>query len=61
MKAKERNWEEVRLQAAIAAMQGILSNATMVGGITEIEKRINKDECELLAMSCVGYANTLVE
>lgn len=58
---KERDWEEVRINAAIIAMHGILSNATMVGGITEIAQRINKDECELLAMSCIGYANTLVE
>ena len=47
------NWDEIRIQAAIAAMKGMLANAALVDSYRDYGISIEK--------SAVGYANTLIE
>lgn len=51
---KTINWDEIRIQAAIAAMQGMLANATLVDD-ARLDYRITIEQ------AAVSYANTLVE
>lgn len=51
---KTINWDEIRIQAAIAAMKGMLANATLVDD-ARLDYRITIEQ------AAVSYANTLVE
>ena len=51
---KIMNWDEIRVQAAIAAMKGMLANATLVDD-ARLDYRITIEQ------AAVSYANTLVE
>lgn len=51
---KTINWDEIRIQAAIAAMQGMLANATLVDD-ARLDYRITIEQ------AAVSYANTLVK
>lgn len=46
---EDEHWQEVRERAAIAAMQGLLSNSSKVGKIVDY------------TMSAVDYADSLIE
>lgn len=46
---EEEHWQEVRERAAIAAMQGLLSNSSKAGKIVDY------------TMSAVDYADSLIE
>ena len=48
------NWDEIRIQAAIAAMQGMLANAALVDD-ARLDYRITIEQ------AAVSYANTLIE
>lgn len=61
VKSKDKvDWQQIRIQAAIAAMQGIISNEDFV---QDIEK-LSKDTASVrkrTAIICVEYADVLVK
>jgi len=53
---KIMNWDEIRVQAAIAAMQGMLANAALIN-----DTRLDLNYRITIEQAAVSYANTLVE
>lgn len=61
MKSNEMNWEEVRANAAIAAMQATISNEKLLDGTGIIAKKIGRNTRDLIIANSIDYANKLVE
>lgn len=59
---EQTNWEQVRIQAAIAAMQGILANKYIAGRFTDgYSTRETTMSEKRLSYESVAYADALIE
>jgi hypothetical protein len=54
------DWEQVRIQAAIAAMQGMLANETHSASVGIIAKEDGKSNTEVMAEAAVQLADALI-
>ena len=55
------DWQKVRIQAAIAAMQGMLSNDCSVQSAMDISEKVRRLPSDILATTAVSQADALVE
>lgn len=55
------DWQKVRIQAAIAAMQGMLSNDCSVQSAMDISEKVRRLPSDILATMAVSQADALVE
>ena len=55
------NWEEVRIKAAIAAMQGLISHQKAYIEAIRLSREIEVDTGHILACTAVEYANALIK
>lgn len=55
------DWQQVRIQAAIAAMQGILSNGCSVQSVMDMSEKVHRLPSDILATMAVSQADALVE
>ena len=58
---KPIDWQKVRIQAAIAAMQGILSNDCSVQSVMDMSEKVHRLPSDILATMAVSQADALVE
>ena len=58
---KPIDWQEVRIQAAIAAMQGMLSNDCSVQSVMDMSEKVHRLPSDILATMAVSQADALVE
>ena len=55
------DWQQVRIQAAIAAMQGMLSNDCSVQSVMDMSEKVHRLPSDILATMAVSQADALVE
>jgi hypothetical protein len=55
------NWQQVRIQAAIAAMQGMLSNDCSVQSVMDMSEKVHRLPSDILATMAVSQADSLIE
>ncbi len=55
------DYNQVRIQAAIAAMQGILSNETLSASVGKIARDDGRNNIEIMAKAAVELADALVK
>jgi hypothetical protein len=55
------NWQQVRIQAAIAAMQGMLSNDCSVQSVMDMSEKVHRLPSDILATMAVSQADALIE
>lgn len=55
------DWQKVRIQAAIAAMQGMLSNDCSVQSVMDMSEKDHRLPSDILATMAVSQADALVE
>ena len=60
-RSKLVDWQQVRIQAAIAAMQGILSNDCSVQSVMNMSEKVHRLPSDILATMAVSQADALVE
>ena len=58
---KPIDWQKVRIQAAIAAMQGMLSNDCSVQSVMDMSEKVHRLPGDILATMAVSQADALVE
>ena len=58
---KPIDWQQVRIQAAIAAMQGMLSNDCSVQSVMDMSEKVHRLPSDILATMAVSQADALVE
>lgn len=58
---KPVDWQKVRIQAAIAAMQGMLSNDCSVQSVMDMSEKVHRLPSDILATMAVSQADALVE
>ena len=58
---KPIDWQKVRIQAAIAAMQGMLSNDCSVQSVMDMSEKVHRLPSDILATMAVSQADALVE
>lgn len=58
---KPIDWQKVRIQAAIAAMQGILSNDCSVQSVMDMSEKVHRLPSDILATMAVSQADALVK
>ena len=58
---KPIDWQKVRIQAAIAAMQGMLSNDCSVQSVMDMSEKVHRLPSDILATVAVSQADALVE
>lgn len=58
---KPIDWQQVRIQAAIAAMQGMLSNDCSVQSVMDMSEKAHRLPSDILATMAVSQADALVE
>lgn len=55
------DWQQVRTQAAIAAMQGMLSNDCSVHSAMDMSEKVHRLPSDVLATMAVSQADALIE
>lgn len=60
-RSKLVDWQQVRIQAAIAAMQGMLSNDCAVRSVMDMSEKVHRLPSDILATMAVSQADALVE
>ena len=55
------DWQQVRIQAAIAAMQGMLSNDCSVQSVMDMSEKVHRLPSDILATMAVSQADALIE
>lgn len=55
------DWPQVRIQAAIAAMQGMLSNDCSVQSVIDMSEKVHRLPSDILATMAVSQADALIE
>ena len=55
------DWQQVRIQAAIAAMQGMLSNDCSVQSVMDMSEKVHRLPSDILATMAVSQADALVK
>ena len=58
---KPIDWQKVRIQAAIAAMQGMLSNDCSVQSVMDMSEKFHRLPNDILATIAVSQADALVK
>lgn len=58
---KPIDWQKVRIQAAIAAMQGMLSNDCSVQSVMDMSEKVHRLPSDILATMAVSQADALVK
>lgn len=58
---KPIDWQQVRIQAAIAAMQGMLSNDCSVQSVMDMSEKVHRLPSDILATMAVSQADALIE
>jgi len=58
--SNETDWQHYRIQAAIAAMQGMLANETHSASVGIIAKEDGKSNTEVMAEAAVQLADALI-
>ena len=58
---KPIDWQKVRIQAAIAAMQGMLSNDCSVQSVMDMSEKVHRLPSDILATMAVSQADALIE
>lgn len=58
---KPIDWQQVRIQAAIAAMQGMLSNDCSVQSVMDMSEKVHRLPSDILATMAVSQADALVK
>lgn len=55
------DWQQVRIQAAISAMQGMLSNYCSVQSVMDMSEEVHRLPSDILAAMAVSQADALVK
>lgn len=55
------DWQQVRIQAAIAAMQGMLSNDCALQSAMDISEKVHRLPGNVLATMAISQADALIE